>query len=193
MWIGFLAALFSAFAYVRLARLMKDASSEVAPNLASWIVFAAVDASIFVSSLAAGVTTTMAVFAVYTVGSLVIVVLVFRQGKIKLMPFDVISLAVSTIAFIAWKMTGKPEVAIYLNISVAVMACLPTIRQAWLTPEKEDLRAWQYILAGGFVNLFAVEKWDFKNGAVPVAIVVLCIVIVYAITFGGKAKATVQA
>ncbi|MEK7464346.1 MAG: hypothetical protein AAB617_01055 [Patescibacteria group bacterium] len=190
-WIGFLAALFSVFAYVRLAKLVTNPSSDVAPNPASWLVWLAVDGSIFVSSLAAGVTTTMAVFAVYTIGCLVIVVLVFRTGKIEWKPFDVVCLVTSAIAFVAWKMTGDPKIAIYLNIAVATAGTVPTIAQGWLTPEQEDLRVWQYFLAGGFVNLFAVEKWDFVNGAPPVAVFILQVLLLSAV-FLGKRKAKLE-
>lgn len=175
-WFGIAAAVPTICAYSRLARLVTQ-PTEVKPNLASWLLFLVIDGSIFYASLVAGVRTSMIVFGVFTLGCLLIVILTVRKSRVEFTLLEKVCLVLSASAFVGWKMTSSPELAVYLNVLVAVIATIPTIIQAWMTPEREDLGVWLYFSFGGVLNLFAVEKWDALNALPAVMVLLLQVVL----------------
>ncbi len=174
MWMGLLAGVPTIMAYVRLAKILNKPSTTIRPNLASWLPWLAVDASVFAASIAQHVVTTMVVFGVFTLGTITVLIIVIRKkAMMKFGLVDGASLVVSGLALVAWWLTGDAKLALYINVVVVVVATIPSIINAWDKPETQDLRVWSYFLAGGFINLFAVVEWDMKNGLVPVSVVVV--------------------
>ena len=108
---------FTVLAYVRLTKLVLNSKeSGVKPNIASWLPWLAVDASIFLASIALGEVIASIIFGIFTIGTLVVFSLIVKNGEIKLSWIDKTSLALSFIAIVMWKMTSEPELALYLNV-----------------------------------------------------------------------------
>ncbi len=164
---------FTILAYMRQTNLVYNSKiSGVKPNIASWLPWLVVDASIFFASIALGEVKASIIFGIFTIGTLVTLSLIVRNGEIKLSKMDKISLTLSLIAIVMWKMTSQPEVALYLNIFIAVMASIPTLRQALIDPKLEDGRVWFYFSVGGGANLLTIEEWTM-TAALPAVLVFL--------------------
>lgn len=176
-----LMVLFTVLAYVRLASLVyKSSVSGVKPNIASWLPWLVVDGSVCFASIALGAITASILFGIFTLGAAVIIALVVKNGEIKLSTMDKVSLVLSAIAFVAWKLTSEPRMALYLNVFIAVMATIPTLRQALIDPRLEDGRVWLLFMAGGGASLFAIERWTMVDAFPAVVVFVLQIALAYA-------------
>ena len=173
--------IFTILAYVRLTKLVYNSKdSGVKPNIASWLPWLVVDASIFLVSIALGEVTQSIIFGIFTIGTIVVLSLIVKNGEIKLKTVDKVSLALSIIAIVMWRMTNEPELALYLNVLVLVMASIPTLSQALIDPRLEDGQVWLYFSIGGGANIFSIEEWTMAAALPAMLVFIIQLALLYA-------------
>ena len=137
------------------------------PNRATWLIWSVVSALLFASYDASVGGAARWVPLSDTVGTAAIGVLSFRHGEGGLGRFDVTCLALAGLSALAWGLTGSADIALGMNIFVAVLGALPTVRKAHADPASESLLTWCIFLAGNSLNLVAIEAWSVKSAAYP--------------------------
>lgn len=137
------------------------------PNRATWLIWSVVSALLFASYDASVGGAARWVPLSDTVGTAAIAALSFRYGEGGLGRFDLACLGLAILSAFAWMLTGSAEMALGMNVFVAVLGALPTVRKAHVDPASESLLTWCIFLAGNSLNLVAIEAWSVKSAAYP--------------------------
>ena len=137
------------------------------PNRATWIIWSVVSALLFASYDASVGGAARWVPLSDAIGTAVIAVLSFRHGEGGLGRFDRACLGLAGVSAVGWGLSGSAEVALGMNVFVAVLGALPTVRKAYLDPASESLLTWCIFLSGNALNLVAIEAWSLKSATYP--------------------------
>lgn len=90
----------------------------------------------------------------------------------KLGTVDYICGALSVIALVIWKVTHRPDIAIFFSIVSDALATLPTLRKSWLYPETETPSAYLTTLIGALTGLLASQTWSVSECAFLIYLVI---------------------
>ena len=80
-------------------------------------------------------------------------------------------------------MTGQPELAVLIAVSVDLVAALPTWRHAWIAPYAETWEGFAIASGTAIVTLLAIESYSFVSLAFPLLVFTNCSVIVTIILY----------
>lgn len=147
------------------------------PNRATYLIWFVVNSITFLSYAASGAHDTLWILGSYIVIALIIFILSLSKGVGGTNTLDLFCIASALFGLILWFITKNPLTALYLNIGIEFLGFVPTIKKSYLLPKTEDTLAWNLALVGSFVNLFAIEKWDFHIYLYPIFVLVMDILV----------------
>lgn len=163
---GIVAGLISMVAYLPYAYDVIRAAAR--PNRATWLIWTVVGGLLFASYSAAAGGAARWVPLSDTLGPALIAVLAFRYGKGGMNWFDLGCLAVAGFSVLGWALTGSPIISLNINLFLAPLGALPTLRSVYRDPAAEPALVWCAFLLSNMLNLVAVEHWSWRSGAYPV-------------------------
>jgi len=173
--LGKLAGGISVFAY--LPYIWAIFKRNAKPNRASWIIWTVVSGSIFFSYSSAGATDTIWVSAGYTIGSAIISLLSIKYGVGGWTKLDQRCLLSAAVGLLLWWLLDSPLFALYISTGIDVTASIPTAKKAYLDPLSEDKLAWALFWLGSFLNVLAIDKWEFVIYMYPIVILLIISII----------------
>lgn len=138
------------------------------PSVATWFIWTGVGALLCASTWASGARASVWVAASLVLGPLVTALVALRHGDRSFSRFDKGCLLVASLSVGLWVYTGKPLVALGLNVLVDFLGALPTLRNVWRDPGAESHLGWALFFAANALNLLAVEAWTLGGAAYPV-------------------------
>ncbi len=115
---------------------------KVAPHPFSWLIWTMTATAVFFLQTASGSGT--GAYATATVGicAALIFVLSFRANKVRIRPFDIVSLSLALAGIIVWIFVDQPMVAIAILLGVEVIGFIPTFLNGWRQPYKDSMTVW---------------------------------------------------
>lgn len=181
-----LSALVSVAAYIPYVRLLLQ--KKVKPNMVSWIVWGVIDAAMTVVTFAAGEYGVMALFAAFTLGTTVVLILSFKEAEDKFTRTDIFYLVLAIGGIILWRVSDNPNIAVASNMFAAVMGTIPTIKKSFVDPDSEDQVTWRLFWLGGMFNTIGIVNWTFIGAGPTVLIWFAQTCIVAGLILGHKRK-----
>jgi hypothetical protein len=163
---GVVAGLISMAAYLPYAYDVIRGAAR--PNRATWLIWAIVGGLLFASYSAAAGGAACWVPLSDTLGPALIAVLAVRYGEGGMNWFDVACLTIAGFSVLGWVITGSPMISLSINLLLAVLGALPTLRSVYRDLAAEPVLVWCAFLISNLLNLLAVEHWNWRSGAYPV-------------------------
>jgi len=163
---GQVAGLFSLAAFVPY--IIAILRGKTVPNRTTWWIWTVVGFMLGSSYFSSGANHTIWVPVSYVVGPFITAILSVKYGEGGWTKFDRFCLFGALASIILWWIFDSPLVALIINLFIDFLGALPTIKKAYLEPEKEDRFAWTLFFAGNLFNLFAVERWIFAIAVYPI-------------------------
>ncbi len=158
--------------------LMSILRGETKPSKVTWWVWSTLEIMMTASYIMSGAESTKWLPIASCAGMILTAILSIWYGKKGWSNIDSICLAGSIIGIVVWILSGVPIIALVCFLVVDLLALIPTCVKSWKNPKEEDLFAWIITLLSGFINLFAVEFWNFSIGIFPVYSIFIYIVVV---------------
>lgn len=184
MWwqsiLGFLSGLLALLFYVQTAR--GAANGRLQPNPTSWLIWSFNDTLILVGSLSIGAWNTLWVPIVYAVLGWFIFAIALRNDKRSPNRLEWACLLGAVIGWIAYFWDGGFW-AIVLGSVVNSVGCLPTIRAALDSPDKESLSTWLLIWASVVCMSLSCERMELSLLLFPISSLVNVSAIIGAIVW----------
>lgn len=183
-----LSGIISLIAYVPYAVAMIRSKGAVRPNRAGWLVWWLVDATMLWALYSAYAYSAMPMFAGFTIGSSVILLLSLKNGDMQFSALDITCIAVAVIGIVVWRMfaVDNPEVSVVANVVAATMGAIPTFVKSVQHPESEDMLTWQIFAVGGLLSVIAVSKFTLVDAFPPIAVNLLQFGVIFSILIGRK-------
>jgi len=182
---GIISALLALSSHVIYIR--KTLRREITPNRASWWIWGILGTIILASYLSVGATwSAAAILTGAAIGPITIALLSFRYGEGGFSNMDKGLLIGAGIILLIWWLTDSAIIALLSTLTADAMGIPPTALKAYLRPKSESLLSWSLIFSGNLVNLFAVEKWSFQVGILPIYNVLATGLLITLILIGKK-------
>jgi hypothetical protein len=137
------------------------------PNRATWVIWTIVGSLLFASYDASVGGAARWVPLGDVIGTAVIAVLSIRDGEGGVGRFDLGCFGLAGLSVIGWALTGTAALALDINIFLALLGALPTIRKAYKDPTSESALTWRIFFVGNALNLVAIEAWSVQSAAYP--------------------------
>lgn len=163
--VGKVAGIFSLAAFVPYIFAMLR--GEIKPNRATWWIWTVVGCLLAANNYSSGASDSIWVPVSYVIGPLATAILSTKYGEGGWTRFDRNCLLSSGVSVVLWWMFSSPLVALFINLFIAFLGVLPTIRKAYYEPESESRIAWALFFSGDTFNLFAIRDWVFAIAAYP--------------------------
>jgi hypothetical protein len=157
--IGYLSGVFAVFFYAGIVRSILRGISK--PSRTTWIIWGINDLLIFCASYFVGARNTLWVPLVYTIGSLVCLVLSIHNDPKPISLLDRCCLALSLLAWALWAATSSAFLALVLGVAVNTLGGVPTWHRVWDDQRSEHWAPWAFVLAAAAAQLIAVERFTF--------------------------------
>lgn len=181
------AMVFSGAAYVPFVKATwttRGSEKAVKPHRTSIVLWLIIDGLLY-SSLRnlnePGATLTSYMFLAFIIGSVILLVLAIPYGKGGFSKSNIAVFILAMLSIYVWKTADNPQLALIMQITANILACIPTLEQAWSEPWELDLLTWKLFITGGIMSLFTVESWSLGAWMAwlpPLHIVILQIFII---------------
>jgi len=148
------------------------------PNLVSWATWCLLNLINTAAALSTGAFQTALLSGASALATGWVTFLSFRRGKIKYTAFDIVCQVLALAGIVAWGLTGQPQLAVLIAVSIDLVAALPTWRHAWITPFNETWQGFALAAGAAIVTLFTVTQYTLVSLAFPLLVVTNCSVIV---------------
>lgn len=165
---GEIATVITIVAY--LPYILSILRNKTKPDRTTWFVLFLIGAITFIVYKSIGATTTLGVSLANVIGPFIVFILSikFGEGWNKLSDFKY--LFISCIAIVLWQLFESPLLGLIFNLTADLIAFIPTIKKSILEPWTEDILTWCLFVAGGVVNLLAIDQWTFSVALYPLYI-----------------------
>lgn len=186
--LALLSGIISLIAYAPYGLAMIKSKGVVKPNRAGWFVWWLVDVTMLWALYSAHAYTAMPMFAGFTLGSSVILLLSLKGGDMQFSTLDLVCVGIALVGIVVWRIFAieNPEVSVIANVISATMGGIPTIVKSIRNPESEDLLTWQIFATGGLLGILAIPKLTLVHALPPIAIFSLQFGIIVSILIGKK-------
>lgn len=160
-----ISGILSLCAYIPYVYAMIRSGGTVRPNQAGWFVWWLVDAIMVWALYSAGSYNSIPMFAGFTIGSSIVLLLSLRGSERKFSQLDVACVVVAIIGIVVWRVfaTTNPAVSVGANMLALTMGAIPTIKKALLDPKSESALTWRIFLAGGTFSMLAIPAFTFVD------------------------------
>lgn len=133
---------------------------ETKPSRSSYTIWLANESVLVLGLLASGATTTVGLYAILLVNSLIIFLLSMRYGVGGLKPLDLACMTLATLAIMIWITTDNAALAVYACLASSVIGYIPTISKCYRKPETENKLSWGIYVAATSCNVLAINKLE---------------------------------
>lgn len=169
--IGKLAGLLSFAAFILYYISIVQGRSR--PNRVTWIILTVVGILILASYYASGARNTLWIPVAYTIGPLIVALLALKYGEGGASRLDSFCLIGCVVSIILWIVTDSPLVTLLINIGIDFLGMVPTLVKSFVDPWSEDLLAWSVTVFSNFLNIVAIERWEFSIVVYPIYMVLV--------------------
>jgi len=159
-----LAAGFSVWGFYLYARFI--VKKIIRPNLASWLVWAALDIILLLGMIFKHSDNSQ--IWVATVGACVTVVLCLRYGEIIWGTIDIICLIGGMVGCALWVITKDPLWAIRIPLLANLVGTIPTWTSVYNNPDRENIRTWAPGVISSICAMLSVKEPSFATLAQPI-------------------------
>ncbi|NCU37564.1 hypothetical protein EOL96_00670 [Candidatus Saccharibacteria bacterium] len=121
----------------------------------SWFTWCVLALLLTGAALAEGQTMSAVMSGVTAVITGLIFVFGLKQGNKSLDKFDVVSLVGAALGIGVWAVLDNPALAIFVAVTVDIIAFMPTIVHGWVAPEEESVVSFGLSSAGSGLGLLA--------------------------------------
>jgi hypothetical protein len=153
------------------------------PNLVSWITWCMLNLINTTAAISTGATQTALLSGASALATGWITLLSIRRGVKKYAVFDIVCQTLAVGGFVAWRLTGQPDIAVLIAISIDLIAALPTWRHAWLAPFAETWQGFAIADGAAVLTLLTITNYNVVSLAFPLLVLTNCSVIVAIINF----------
>lgn len=164
------------------------------PNRATFGILSFIGVIQVYSYIQTGATSTVFLPLIFTIGAISVFLISIKKGVGGASSLDIACLAGAVLSVIAWQITQKPEVALYLGILTSAFGLIPTIRKAYYYPWSESKVSWTIASVAAILNLFAISQWTPSQMLYPLYYAVAYSTLSYLTVFsrGRKSSGTVR-
>ncbi len=148
------------------------------PNIVSWATWCLLNLINTAAAISVGATQTALLSGASALATGWITVLSLRRGVKSYTVFDVICQALALGGIVAWRLTGQPDLAVLIAVSIDLVAALPTWRHAWLAPFAETWQGFAVADCAAVLTLFAITRYSIISLAFPALVLTNCSVLV---------------
>jgi hypothetical protein len=138
--VGIIAGILGGYSSVPYVRAILNGKTK--PHQFSWLVFFIMNGVTFLSQFLAGARKSDILYAIFFIGSGVILLLSLRYGVRDTSKWDRILLGLALVTITAWIVTRNNSVAIWLTVCVDVIAETMLVLKIKHEPRYEDPKAW---------------------------------------------------
>lgn len=160
--LGLLGGIFSAIAY--LPYWYSILKGTTIPHRTGWFVWLISDIMILISSIKLQATYSLWLIWAYVIGTAITFLLSIKRGIGGTSKTDFIIVGLTIISGVLWWATGKPVVALCINLGIVVMGCIPTFNKVRINPFSENMISFFNWLLGSLLTLVSVAltTWKFE-------------------------------
>jgi hypothetical protein len=148
------------------------------PNLVSWATWCLLNLINTTAAISTGATQTALLSGASALATGWITLLSLRRGVKRYTTFDVVCQVLAIGGIIAWRLTGQPEIAVLIAVSVDLVAALPTWRHAWVAPFAETWQGFAIADGAAIMTLFTITNYSIVSLAFPMLVLTNCTVMV---------------
>ncbi|MGW0039240.1 hypothetical protein [Gordonia sp. NPDC003376] len=170
VWLGAAISLIGSLRYAVLTLRGK-----VMPNRVTWFLWAFAPLIGFAAQIADGVGLPAVFLLAVGLGPALILIASFaaRSGYWKIGPFDLLCGGASVIALVLWLTFDDPLLAVIAASTADLLAGLPTMRKAWISPETERPVVFLAGIVNGLITLLSLQVWEPITVIFPVQITLM--------------------
>ncbi|MDP3999134.1 MAG: hypothetical protein Q8P76_00890 [bacterium] len=147
--------------------------NQTRPSRATWFIWAIQDILTLASYYASGAKETIWVPIGFTIGATTSAALSVKYGERGWSKLDIACLIGAGISIPTWLMLNDPLIVLLINLFIAVIGVIPTLKKAHLDPASENKPTWILFVISALFNLFAVEEWKFAIVIYPIVIALI--------------------
>lgn len=167
---GVLAFVFSLGGYVPYVRYIL--TSDVRPTLSTWISFAVIDTSIFMSMLIGS--TVSAQMAAYIFGTTtVLLICLYKRASLAWTRIDTVCVAIVVASVALGLLLRSTNVTIVTSLVASVVSMAPLLRNVWNDPTVEKPLPWILVLFGSIFSILDIQAYTIGNTATPTVFALL--------------------
>ena len=133
---------------------------QIKPHGFTWFVWGVLTGIGFVAQLLSGGGAGSFLMLIYSLLCFSVAIIAFKQGHVKYVLFDWISLSGALFASGLWLLTKNPLTAVILISLSDGIAILPTMRKAYYYPNEESVLPW---FVGVFTYIFSILALDSRS------------------------------
>lgn len=164
--LGIIGGIISATAFVPyITSILKK---QTKPNRVSWIIWNITNVILLTSYFAVGARATIFLPLAYVFNAFIVLILCFRYSVTVWSKLDYVSLLVAGLSLIIWFLTKNPLLVLLMNLTMDIVAYLPTIKKSYINPFSENRTFWIFIFLGACFNLLAINEFSFGVIIYPV-------------------------
>lgn len=177
IWAGYISGFLCIAAFIMYLKQVQK--GRVSSNKVAWGIWTIVSGLLCISYYeTVGFVNNIWVSLAYFVGVLLIfLALCIRSKENSWGMVEKISLVGVFITLIIWLVYKSPLIALTSIMIIDLLGAVPMIMNAYKNPASEHAPSWYMGFSANFVNLLAVEKWDYANATYPIylTLVTLCV------------------
>lgn len=143
-----LSGMLGAYATIPYVRAILNGKTK--PHQFSWLVFFIMNGVTFLSQFLAGARKSVVLYAIFFIGSGIILLLSLKYGVRDTSKWDRILLGLALITITIWVITQSNSIAIWLTVLVDVIAETMLVLKIKHKPHSEDPKAWVFASLGLF-------------------------------------------
>jgi hypothetical protein len=148
------------------------------PNLVSWLTWCILNLINTTAAISTGATQTALLSGASALATGWITFLSLRHGVKKYSVFDIACQGLVIGGLVAWRLTGQPDLAVLIAVSIDLVAALPTWRHAWIAPFAETWQGFAVAAGAAALTLATITSYTFVSLAFPILVLTNCSVIV---------------
>lgn len=139
--------------------------NDIHQNVMTWILWAFLDALITVSSIASGNKRPW-LPAGYTVGSILVIIIILSRGEWHFGLIEAIATAGVFLAILIWKISG-PKLAVIASTLAMTVAGIPAMYDAFLSPDPGSWWLWGGIALSCILSCYGAKGWTIEDRFFP--------------------------
>lgn len=134
-------------------------------NLATWVVWASMDITTLLVSIAAGAPAPFLVTG-YAIGASLVVIALLTKGSWQWGFLETACTLISLSCLVLWYFEG-PVVALILLVTGKYIGGIPSLKQAYRSPEPRQSPIWFLGMLGASTNIIVENSWTIAQSLLP--------------------------
>ena len=181
---GFISGILVVIAYIPY---LKDIlRGKTKPERASWLIWFILGGISFFSQEAKGATNSLWLIGTENLGILAVFLLSLKYGTGGLTKLDLLGLAAAAFGLLMWSTTKEAAIALYIVLTINLIAALLTIHKTYNNPKSETLLTWLLAGIGGIFAILSVGTWNLVVLSYPIYHVIINFSVVITILFSER-------